>query len=366
MIDFNKKMYAKDRLEFVEFLKEQQDAIGFPVSARGWCYLMEQKNYVDKSQFDKIEEVINRCRKEGLLPVDFVAEEDARAFAGLEKTSRETMKELLSQRLSAVLYGHWYYTPDWLEGETYYIQVLVEKVDLKTMFKPVCGDYHIPIANAKGWQSILQRAEYARRFQEAEREGLKCVLLYAGDFDPDGLRISSAMRKNLEQLKDISWADGEEGYDPEGLIIERVALNYDFIQQQNYTWIDNLITGSKKKPDKAESLADPEHTNFNLPYVQDYLQQYGARKCESNVMVTTPDIARQLLRTAIEKYLGVDAVTRFKAKQQVIKEQYQEELEGLGIVEIADLEKAIEYLDNDNDIDDDDIDFSSFDVDDDE
>ncbi len=363
MIDFNKKMYAKDRLEFVEFLKEQQATIGFPVSARGWCYLMEQKNYVDKSQFDKIEEVINRCRKEGLLPVDFVAEEDARAFAGLEKTSRETMKELLSQRLSAVLYGHWYYTPDWLEGETYYIQVLVEKVDLKTMFKPVCGDYHIPIANAKGWQSILQRAEYARRFQEAEREGLKCVLLYAGDFDPDGLRISSAMRKNLEQLKDISWADGEEGYDPEGLIIERVALNYDFIQQQNYTWIDNLITGSKKKPDKAESLADPRHTNFNLPYVQDYLQRFGERKCESNVMVTTPDIARQLLRTAIEKYL-VDAVTRFKAKQQVIKEQYQEELEGLGIVEIADLEKAIEYLDND--IDDDDIDFSGFDVDDDE
>ncbi len=168
------------------------------------------------------------------------------------------------------------------------------------------------------------------------------------------------MRKNLEQLKDIAWADGEEGYDPEGLIIERVALNYDFIQQQNYTWIDNLITGSKKKPGKAESLADPRHENFKLPYVQDYLQQFGERKCESNVMVTTPVIARQLLRTAIEKYLGVDAVTRFKAKQQVIKEQYQEELEGLGIVEIADLEKAIEYLD------DDDIDFSGFDVDDDE
>jgi len=358
MIDFNKKMYVKDRLEFVEFLKEQQTTIGFPVSARGWCYLMEQKNYVDKSQFDKIEEVINKCRKEGLLPVDFVAEEDARSFAGLEKPSRETMKELLSQRLSAVLYGHWYFTPDWLEGETYYIQVLVEKVDLKTMFKPVCGDYHIPIANAKGWQSILQRAEYARRFQEAERRDLKCVLLYAGDFDPDGLRISSVMRKNLEQVKDIAWADGEEGYDPDGLIIERVALNYDFIQQQNYTWIDNLITGSGK------DLANKKHQNFKLPYVQDYLQQFGERKCESNVMVTTPNIARQLLRTAIEKYLGVDAVTRFKAKQQVIKEQYQEELEALGIVEIADLEKAIEYLDNDNDIDDDDMDFSGFDVED--
>jgi len=47
----------------------------------------------------------------------------------------------------------------------------------------------------------------------------------------------------------------------------------------------------------------------------------------------------------------------------VIKEQYQEELAGLGIVEIADLEKAIEYLDRDNEIDDYDIDFSGFNVD---
>ncbi len=89
-------------------------------------------------------------------------------------------------------------------------------------------------------------------------------------------------------------------YDPDGLIIERVALNYDFIQQQNYTWIDNLITGSGK------DLANKKHPNFKLPYVQDYLQQIGERKCEANVMVTTPNIARQLLRTAIEKYLGID------------------------------------------------------------
>lgn len=135
-----------------------------------------------------------------------------------------------------------------------------------------------------------------------------------------------------------------KGYDPKNLIIERVALNYDFIRQQNYTWIDNLITGSKKKPGKAESLADPRHRNYTLPYVQDYLQKYGARKCESNVMITTPAIARQLLRTAIEKYLGVDAVTRFQEKRQVIQDLYQSELEQLGIVEIDDLETAIRQL----------------------
>jgi hypothetical protein len=242
------------------------------------------------------------------------------------------------------LHGYQHFSPDWWDGEHYYIQVLVEKVDLKTLFAPVCRDYCIPIANGKGWQSVLQRAEYARRFRDAEWQGLKCVLLYGGDFDPDGLLISSAMRDNLEQIKDVVWADGAKGYDPKNLIIERVALNYDFIKQQNYTWIDNLITGSKKKPGKAESLADPRHRNYTLPYVQDYLQKYGARKCESNVMITTPAIARQLLRIAIEKYLGVDAVTRFQEKRQVIQDLYQSELEQLGIVEIDDLETAIRQL----------------------
>ncbi len=64
-------------------------------------------------------------------------------------------------------------------------------------------------------------------------------------------------------------------------------------------------------------------------------------------MITTPNIARQLLRTAIEKYLGVDAVTRFQAKRQRIQDLYQTELEQLGIVGIDDLKTAIRQLDKD-------------------
>ena len=342
MLDFNKKMYAKDRLELVEVLKDLQSIIDFRVSARGWCYAMEVAGYVNKSQFNKVEEAINICRKEGILPVDFVAEEDARAFAGVETPSGETMKELLARMLGDVLHGYRHFAPDWWEGEDYYIQVLVEKVDLKTLFAPVCKDYRIPIANAKGWSSVLQRAEYARRFQEAETQGLKCVLLYCGDLDPDGLRISDAIRQNLQQISDVKWSDSVRGYDPKDLIIERVGLNYDFVIQNNYSWIDNLITGTGK------NLASKKHPNFKYPYIQNYLSTIGERKCESNVMITTPVIARQLLRTAIEKYLGVDAVTRFQEKRQVIQDLYQSELEQLGIVEIDDLETAIRQLETES------------------
>lgn len=325
--DFSKKFTKKVLLQFSHTLKEMQRGINFKVSSRGWCYLMEQAGYINKSQFNKVDMAINRCRKEGYLPVDFVAEEAARAFTGVEKPSDGTVQDTLEWMLRDVLDGAKYFIPDWWEGEEYYIQILVEKIDLKTLFTPICRKFKIPIANAKGWSSILQRAEYARRFKEAEQAGLKCVLLYCGDHDPDGLRISDTIRKNLYDLQDISWKDGEIGYDPSNLIIERFGLNYDFIVKNNYTWIDNLITGS------GMDLASASHKNNKLPYVRQYLKEIGERKCEANAIVTTPDAAEGLIIDEIQRWLGEDALDRFQAKTNTVKREYFKVLDETGLLE---------------------------------
>lgn len=325
MIDFSKKFDKKRLRQFSNLLMEMQEDIGFKVSSRGWCYLMEQAGHINKSQFNKVDSAINTCRKEGFLPVDFVAEEDARAFSCVETPNDDTERDVLKWMLRDVISGYRYFTPDWWEGEKYYIQILVEKIDLKTLFEPICKDYHIPIANAKGWSSILQRAEYARRFKEAEEKGLECVLLYCGDHDPDGLRISDTLRKNLEQVSEVKWEDGFKGYDPSRLIIKRFGLNYDFIIQNNYTWIDNLITGS------GLDLSNPSHRNNKLTYVKEYISKIGVRKCEANAIVTTPSKARRLIVSEIESWLGEDSILRFKAKRDRVKDNYNKELESTGL-----------------------------------
>lgn len=321
--DFNKKITSKMLSDFADLCQDINRKIGFKVSARGWCYLMEQAGYIDKSQFPKVESAINRCRKEGHLPVDFVRTEDARLFQGVEEPSEKqdkTIEDILDWMLRDVLNGSKYYTPNWWEGEEYYIQMVVEKVDLVTLFEPVCKEYHIPIANAKGWSSILQRAEYARRFAEAEEMGLKCVLLYCGDHDPDGLRISDTIRKNIVDVSAVVWEDGMSGYYPDDLIIHRFGLNYDFIIANDYTWIDNLITGS------GMNLADPKHKNYKLPYVKQYLREIGERKCEANAIVTSPRVAEQLVRSEIENWLGSGARDRFKVKRYQATEDYKQVL----------------------------------------
>ena len=120
------------------------------------------------------------------------------------------------------------------------------------------------------------------------------MLLYCGDHDPGGLQISGQLRSNLAELS------GAVGWSPERLKIDRFGLNKTFIEKQELTWIDNLRTAKKKPPN---DLADPKHPDHQKAYVQDYLRQFGPRKCEANALVTRQAAARQLCLDAITRYL---------------------------------------------------------------
>jgi hypothetical protein len=300
------------------------------ISARGWGYQLETDLLITKGQLDRVEKLVGVCIKKGFLPVDFVLQEDARKFSGVEIAEKETPIQYMKGYLAAVLNCDRWYTPDWWDGERCYIQMIVEKIDLKMLFEPTCAEYHIPIATSKGWSSRLQRAEYARRFKEAEERGLKCILLVCGDFDPDGVRISDFIMSNLLDLKDIVWEDGITGYDPANLEIFRFGLNYDFIVENKLTWIRGLETGSKK------DLASPSHKNHWMQYVQDWLKQYGAKKCEANAVLKGEERrakAIKLCQKAIESYLGGDALKRFRAKRNKVSNEMDEMREKTGLRE---------------------------------
>lgn len=340
---FDEKATDDNLRKFAEQLIEISDRIGFKISARGWAYQLEGERLINKDQFDRIEAVINKCRKKGIIPIDFVAEEEGRQFSGVEFPTSESPLEYLKSYIEAPLNCHSWYTPDWWDGEDYYIQMLVEKIDLKTLFKPVCEKYHIPIATSKGWSSMLQRGVYARRFQEAEEKGLQCVLLYCGDHDPDGLRISDFIMSNLKDIEDIVWENGDTGYNPDRLIIQRFGLDAPFIRRHNLTWIDNLITGSKK------NLADPRHKNNKMPYVQQYLKEFGERKCEANAIVPMPDAARDLVESAITSFLGDRATVRFAGKVAKIKREMDTVRKKTGLAKAIEKSlKLIEEMEDDD------------------
>jgi hypothetical protein len=237
--------------DFCDWLKEIDATLDIKVSSRGWGYVLEEYG-LNKGEFDACEKIINDCRKNGMLPYDFCADDERRYVEGVERIDHKNPDDEVTQAIDELLHRHEQYRPFafWDNVDTY-VEMAVEKIDLKSLFGPVCAKHHVLISNKGGWSDINSRAAMMLRFKEMEAKGRRCVLLYCGDFDPGGLNISGFIRKNFADLAEAV------GWSPDNLTIERFGLNYEFIEAQKLTWIDNLETGSGKR------LDDPSHRDHN-------------------------------------------------------------------------------------------------------
>jgi hypothetical protein len=308
----NSRLRHRFHLEdFAGGLMEIRSRLDFRPGKRGWCYILEEYG-LHKGNFDKAEDVIDECRKTGVLPSNFCAEDQNRAAENLESPDRETPEEYVKSWVQTAAESWDQYNPgSFWNFQKVYCEMMVEKIDLRELFGPICAEYHVPIFNARGWSDINSRIAMMLRFKRHEKAGRRCVLLYCGDFDPSGFLISDYIMDNLNELKNAVVEEDDDslvpvGRSPDNLVIDRFGLNIDFINRHRLTWIDNLETSSGK------NLADPDHRDFGRPYVQEYLRKYGARKVEANALVTHPREARQLCLGAIRKYVSLNGVGKYK------------------------------------------------------
>ena len=294
--------YEKAYLQFAADLQEIAKTVGFKISARGWCYHLEGENLIDKSQFDLSEALINKMRKDGTLPIDFTSVDASRSATGIPTLdySNSTV-ELSYQREQVEDFIRHRYTPHLLCDTTKtYIELAVEKKDLVSLYAPTCKRYQIPVSNFKGWSDINSRAKLVKRCYDKHKKGYRVVVLYCGDFDPAGINISDAFRKNLRDLEHAL------GIDTAFMGFERFGLNHNYIIENDLVWTDNLMTGSGK------DLAKQSHPDHKKPYVQDYLKKYGSRKVEANALLKQTDKARELLLNAIYNHISNEDVEAYE------------------------------------------------------
>jgi hypothetical protein len=302
---------------FVEWLLSFRSTLDFTPQARGWCYLLENLHVVSKDAFKRLEYFINERRKDGSLPLDFCAEDEKRAAQNREDLDKESPKEYAELHAKIAAECWEFYDPiNFWEYQQYYIEMAVEKVDLRELFEKVCAEYHLPIWNCGGWSDINSRAEVMKRFRDHDRAGRHCVLLYCGDLDPKGEQMSDYLRSNLQDLEHaVGWSPDESR-----LTIERFGLNEDFIRKHGLTWIDGLVTSS------GEDLANTRHPDHTKAYVQNYIKKYGERKVEANALVAQYQAGRQLCRETIEKYIDPDGIKRYEKARARRRREVKKEL----------------------------------------
>lgn len=345
--------YYRQVRAFANGLREFDDRVDQEVSARGYAYLLENEGFITKSQIDYAEKIINKCRKNdfgksapfdnALLPTDFTAKDDARNwYCDDDGSDYDGPDDYISRYADTLLDASTFDRSFW-EYQDFHLQVLVEKIDLVHLFRPICEKYNIPITTGKGWSTINQRAEIASRCYHWAEKGKVPVILYCGDFDPPGLRISDQLQKNLNDLHDAMVPLQEKDRYLTGfhtshndVQVERFGLNHDFIDEHDLTWVDNLETGSGK------NLASPTHTDYDKDYVQDWLQIYGERKVEANALVAHPEAGRELFEDTIKSFLGDDPLAEYEDDLDDDRDEIYDRLDELGVAEP--LEDALEVL----------------------
>jgi hypothetical protein len=151
-----------------------------------------------------------------------------------------------------------------------------------------------------------------RRFAEWQAKGKQWTLLYGGDHDIHGLRISNALRSNLEEVLPAFRRMYPEfrDFNLDDVIIERFGLDADFIRRERLSWTNNLITGS------GEDLGDPSHPKHNDHDVQEYIRRFGKRKLEADALVTRPAAGRRLCEQAILKYVNLGGIAKFERERR--------------------------------------------------
>jgi hypothetical protein len=293
--------YETEVEEFCRQIREIRANLDFEVSARGWCYILEEHG-ATKADFPTIERLFVACRKSGDLPIDICAEDEARAAEHVEDLDEADPAAFAQGWINYIRdQAHHQYNPVSLwDDSDYYCEMWVEKIDLKSLFSEICKRYTIPLINIRGRTCLNSRAGTMERFLERESEGKTCVLLYCGDHDPSGLDISGSV------ISDIEGLSGATGYFPDDLIVDQFGLNFCFIEAEGLSWSDNLVTSS------GEDLASPKHPDHLKPYVQRYLSEFGARKVEANTLVVRPEAGRRLCLEAIRRYVPDEALSDFE------------------------------------------------------
>lgn len=269
---------------------------------RGWGYRCEQLGKIDKGEFKALAHAINDCRQLKYLPMDIISEDpdESRHFKGIHRaTNLKTILEQLRNYITEKLSSLPSLLTDFYKGEKYYLMMAVEKGEILLLYAPICEEHgFIPYVSFKGWSNLNNRADIAAQCKWAKAHGLIPVLLLFFDHDPKGLKMSETFRKHLKKMQDAT------GYNPDDLIIERFGLNKEQIDKFKLSWVNNLKTSSGKEAKETKDVLE-------------YIEVYGRKKCEMESLYKddeTTRAAEQICREAIEKYLGKDAVERFRKK----------------------------------------------------
>lgn len=163
----------------------------YPLSLRQIYYQAVARGYIanNDKEYNKMGYTVRQAREAGVW--DWEAIED-RNRSLIENTHYEDPRE-------RIMYAAYNYAIDKRVTQPNYIECWVEKAALIGVLEPVARKYDVPCFACRGFVSSTANHEAADRFK-AQAHRQRRIILYGGDYDPDGFSIHQSVCDRLKMF----------------------------------------------------------------------------------------------------------------------------------------------------------------------
>ncbi|MES9949346.1 MAG: hypothetical protein ABW118_10335 [Candidatus Thiodiazotropha sp.] len=146
-------------------------------------------------EYRRTSKILTTLRREDIVPWHAIADRtrrtiDKRGIPNLQAFVQEQMEYFLDAR---------YYHRCYIQEQSVYVEVLVEKDALAAIMEEAVWPYCTRLVVTRGHPSATQVNEIAERFDDAIMRGRDPIILYFGDLDPSGVAIPRYLQESLYQ-----------------------------------------------------------------------------------------------------------------------------------------------------------------------
>lgn len=210
---FIKKRFNRSSVKLIEqantIILEYQ-ASGFSLTLRQLYYQFVQRGIIPNNikSYKRLGSVINDARLAGQIDWTII-EDRTRNVRSVPTwaTPSDILESVAAQ-----------YKEDLWARQPVHAEVWIEKDALIGVVEPTCRRWRAPFFACRGYTSQSEQYRAGKRFEEAQRDGKRPIVLHLGDHDPSGMDMT---RDNAERLSMFAR---------HGVEVRRLALNFDQVE----------------------------------------------------------------------------------------------------------------------------------------
>lgn len=272
-----------------EILNEYR-RMGYRLSLRQLYYQLVARDYIENSvkSYKRVGNLVSDARLAGMIDWGMIEDRNRETVI---PTAWESPAQIVRAAAEQYRVDRW-------EGQTNYVEVMVEKDALSGILEPVCRQLHVRFTANKGYSSSSAMYDAGKRVRGAllsEGNINQVHIFYLGDHDPSGIDMTRDITERIVLFSGLRDRLEDLGHEVEDFIhIHRLALNWDQVEQWN----------------PPENPAKETDSRFEA-----YREQFGESSWELDAVEprTLADLVRQGIEGLIDREQWEQIALREKA-----------------------------------------------------